>query len=134
MNELGARVRLVKGAYKEPPAVAFQQKAEVDAAFVGLMRLLLDDGTYPAIATHDEAILADTRDYRRGTEHRRDRFEFQMLYGIRRDLQHLAGRRRLPDAHLRPLWAAVVSLFHAPSGRTAGQCRASFCAQLERER
>ena len=63
MNELGARVRLVKGAYKEPASVAFQQKAEVDAAFLRLMRLLLDEGTYPAIATHDEQILTETARY-----------------------------------------------------------------------
>src|SRR5688500_17353656 len=60
MNELGARVRLVKAAYKEPSAVAFRLKGEVDAAYVSLMRLLLDAGTYPAIATHDEAMLAAT--------------------------------------------------------------------------
>src|SRR6185436_4932876 len=57
---LGARIRLVKGAYKEPPPVAFQKKTDVDAAFRRLMQLLLDRGTYPAIATHDEALIADT--------------------------------------------------------------------------
>jgi proline dehydrogenase len=87
MNELGARVRLVKGAYKEPESVAHQQKADVDAAFRRLMRVLLDAGTYPAIATHDPAIIDDTREYarQRGIDH--SAFEFQMLYGIRRDLQ-----------------------------------------------
>jgi proline dehydrogenase len=87
MNELGARVRLVKGAYKEPGAVAYQQKREVDAAFFKLMRLLLDKGTYPAIATHDENLLEATRAYAAERVIARDRFEFQMLYGIRRDLQ-----------------------------------------------
>ena len=87
MNELGARVRLVKGAYKEPPAVAFQLKSEVDAAYVRLMRLLLDEGTYPAIATHDEAMIGATRGYAAEREVAPERFEFQMLYGIRRDLQ-----------------------------------------------
>ena len=87
MNQLGARVRLVKGAYKEPSAVAYQQKHEVDAAFVRLMRLLLDHGVYPAIATHDEAMLAETRNYATQQGIGIDRFEFQMLYGIRRDLQ-----------------------------------------------
>jgi proline dehydrogenase len=87
MNELGARVRLVKGAYKEPGAVAYQQKREVDAAFFKLMRLLLDQGTYPAIATHDENLLAATRAYAAERGFAKDRFEFQMLYGIRRDLQ-----------------------------------------------
>jgi proline dehydrogenase len=87
MNELGARVRLVKGAYKEPAAVAFQQKADVDAAYTRQMRLLLDHGVYPAIATHDEHIIAETRGYAAERKISSDRFEFQMLYGIRRDLQ-----------------------------------------------
>jgi len=87
MNELGARVRLVKGAYKEPAAVALQKKSDVDAAFVHLMKLLLDDGVYPAIATHDEAILAEAREHAAQKRIPADRFEFQMLYGIRRDLQ-----------------------------------------------
>jgi proline dehydrogenase len=87
MNELGARVRLVKGAYKEPASVAYQQKADVDASFVRLMRLLLDKGTYPAIGTHDEAILNQTVDYASQRGIANDRYEFQMLYGVRRDLQ-----------------------------------------------
>jgi proline dehydrogenase len=86
-NELGARVRLVKGAYKEPAAVAFQQKADVDAAFLRQMRLLLDHGTYPAIATHDETIISETRAYAAERGITSNRYEFQMLYGIRRDLQ-----------------------------------------------
>ena len=87
MIGLGARVRLVKGAYKEPPSLAFQRKAEVDEAFRRLMRLLLEKGTYPAIATHDEALIDETRAYATERSLGRDRFEFQMLYGIRRDLQ-----------------------------------------------
>jgi proline dehydrogenase len=87
MIALGARVRLVKGAYKEPAAAAFQQKAEVDEAFRRLTRLLLERGTYPAIATHDEALIAETRAFAAERGIGRDRFEFQMLYGIRRDLQ-----------------------------------------------
>jgi proline dehydrogenase len=87
MNELGARVRLVKGAYKEPSSVAFQQKSEVDEAYLRLMRVLLEEGTYTAIATHDEEILAKTRAYAAERAVAADRFEFQMLYGIRRDLQ-----------------------------------------------
>ena len=87
MNELGARVRLVKGAYKEPPAVAYRHKTDVNAAFLRLMRLLLESGTYPAIATHDPVMLDETEAcaIERGVA--KDRFEFQMLYGIRRDLQ-----------------------------------------------
>jgi proline dehydrogenase len=87
MNELGARVRLVKGAYKEPPTVAYQHKADVDAAFIRLMRILLDSGTYPAWATHDPALLEATEKYAAKRGITKDRFEFQMLYGIRRDLQ-----------------------------------------------
>jgi proline dehydrogenase len=87
VNALGARVRLVKGAYKEPRSVAFQQKSEVDEAFVRMMRTLLAEGTYPAIATHDEAIIAATKAFAAEKGVAPDRFEFQMLYGIRRDLQ-----------------------------------------------
>jgi proline dehydrogenase len=87
MNELGARVRLVKGAYKEPAAVAHQQKADVDTAFKRLAHVLLDAGKYPAIATHDEKMIEDVRAYALQRGIGSDRFEFQMLYGIRRDLQ-----------------------------------------------
>ena len=84
---LGARIRLVKGAYKEPKTVAYQDKAEVDRAYVRLMRVLLTESTYPAIATHDPAMLDATRQFATEQNIGRDRFEFQMLYGIRRDLQ-----------------------------------------------
>lgn len=87
LNAIGARVRLVKGAYKEPKSVAYQAKADVDAAYVRLMQQLLRDGTSPAIATHDPAMIAATREYARAHGIGPDRFEFQMLYGIRRDLQ-----------------------------------------------
>jgi proline dehydrogenase len=87
MNELGARVRLVKGAYKEPAAVAYQRKDEVNGAFIRLARQLLDHGTYPAIATHDEDVIAQVRQHAAAHGPAADRFEFQMLYGIRRDLQ-----------------------------------------------
>jgi proline dehydrogenase len=87
MNELGARVRLVKGAYKEPATVAHQRKADVDESFRRLGHLLLDHGTYPALATHDERLIEDARAYALQRGIAKDRFEFQMLYGIRRDLQ-----------------------------------------------
>jgi proline dehydrogenase len=87
MNELGSRVRLVKGAYKEPEAVAYQSKSEVDAAFLQQMKVLLDNGTYPAIATHDPVMIDATRTYAAQRQIAADRFEFQMLYGVRRDLQ-----------------------------------------------
>jgi proline dehydrogenase len=87
ITTLGARIRLVKGAYKEPKAVAFQRKGDVDAAYVRLMQYLLDHGTYPAIATHDPAMIDATTAYARQRGIAPDRFEFQMLYGVRRDLQ-----------------------------------------------
>jgi proline dehydrogenase len=87
MNELGARVRIVKGAYKEPRAVAYQEKAQVDEAFVEITKLLLSEGTYPAIATHDPAMIAAAKGHAAAHGVTPDRFEFQMLYGIRRDLQ-----------------------------------------------
>jgi proline dehydrogenase len=87
MNELGVRVRLVKGAYKEPAVVAYQRKTEIEAAFLRLMRLLLDSGTYPAIATHDPPLISETQAYARERRIATERFEFQMLFGIRRDLQ-----------------------------------------------
>ena len=92
MNELGARVRLVKGAYKEPKQVAYQSKADVDAAFVRIMRVLLAAGTYPAIATHDPAMIDATRAFAREQGIPSDRYEFQLLYGIRRDLQASLAR------------------------------------------
>jgi proline dehydrogenase len=87
VNVMGARVRLVKGAYKEPKEVAYQKKSEVDGAFVDLMQTLLDEGTYPAIATHDPVMIDATKAYAKSKGYANDRFEFQMLYGIRRDLQ-----------------------------------------------
>jgi proline dehydrogenase len=87
INRLGARIRLVKGAYREPTTVAYQKKAEVDEAYVALMKTLLDQGTYPAIATHDRAMIAATKAHAAEKGYAKDRFEFQMLYGIRRDLQ-----------------------------------------------
>ena len=82
-----ARVRLCKGAYLEPPSVAFPEKADVDKNYVRLMERLLLAGNYPGLATHDEAILAHARELVRRQGIPTDRFEFQMLYGVRRDLQ-----------------------------------------------
>jgi proline dehydrogenase len=83
----GVRVRLVKGAYKEPKSVALQEKGEVDHNYVRLMLMLLSHGNYPAIATHDEAIINAACKYVRENGISKEAFEFQMLYGIRRDLQ-----------------------------------------------
>jgi proline dehydrogenase len=83
----GARVRLCKGAYKEPATVALQDRHEVDAAYVRLTERLLADGVYPAIATHDDAMVEAAIAYARANGIGPERFEFQMLHGIRRDLQ-----------------------------------------------
>ena len=87
MIALGARVRLCKGAYKEPETVAFPAKRDVDANYVACMERLLDRGKYPGLATHDERIIAHAKDYARRKNIGAERFEFQMLYGVRRDLQ-----------------------------------------------
>jgi proline dehydrogenase len=83
----GIRIRLCKGAYKEPPAVAFPEKKDVDTNFVRLTQQLLDTGLYHGIATHDEAMVAAAKEYVRTKNIDRHQFEFQMLYGVRRDLQ-----------------------------------------------
>jgi proline dehydrogenase len=87
MNQLGARVRLCKGAYAEPGREALQDDEDVARAFVGLMRELLSRGRYPAIATHDERMIDATLRFARAEGIGADAFEFQMLYGVRRDLQ-----------------------------------------------
>jgi proline dehydrogenase len=87
LNGLGIPVRLVKGAYREPPEAALQRKSEVDAAYERLLDVLIRDNAYPMVATHDERLVALTKSL--VASHRRDRstFEFQMLHGVRRDLQ-----------------------------------------------
>ncbi len=80
-------VRLCKGAYREPAEVAFSRKTDVDSNYLKLMKLLLTEGTYPAIASHDESIVRQAVEFAREQKIAPDRFEFQMLYGIRRDLQ-----------------------------------------------
>ena len=90
--QLRCRVRLCKGAYKEPASVAFPEKQEVDNNFLKCMRRLLENGNYPGIATHDPAIIAECKRF--ASEHgiASDRFEFQMLYGVRRDVQEALVR------------------------------------------
>jgi len=87
LNELRARVRLVKGAYMEPKSVAHQKKADVDAAYARMMKTLITDGHDAAIATHDPVMIDLARQWARQHDVAADRFEFQMLYGVRRDLQ-----------------------------------------------
>jgi proline dehydrogenase len=87
MNRLGARIRLVKGAYSEPRDIAYHRKQDVDQAFVALMEVLLTDGHYPAIATHDPAMIDATLAFAAAKHLPRTAFEFQLLYGLRRDLR-----------------------------------------------
>jgi proline dehydrogenase len=87
MIALGARVRLCKGAYLESPEIAFPDKADVDRNYVALMERLLTDGHYPGLATHDEKIIAQARQFIAEQGIPEDRYEFQMLHGVRRDLQ-----------------------------------------------
>lgn len=86
-NKASARVRLCKGAYKEPAAVAYPEKKDVDESYLRCMRALLTNGHYPGIATHDEAIVRETKRFARENDIKSEQFEFQMLYGVRRDLQ-----------------------------------------------
>ena len=85
--QIGARIRLCKGAYKEPETVAFQDKADVDKNYVHVMKMLLVSGIYHGIATHDENMIAATRQFAAEKGIPADRYEFQMLFGIRRNLQ-----------------------------------------------
>ena len=87
VNLLKARVRICKGAYKEPETVAYPAKKDVDANYVRCMQELLTKGNYPGIATHDEAIIREVKRFVKSNDIPLDRFEFQMLYGVRRDLQ-----------------------------------------------
>lgn len=91
--ERRARVRLVKGAYAEPSSVAFQERSRIDENYVRLMEVLLDGGNFPALATHDPALIRSARGYVGRMHIPLDTFEFQMLYGVRRDEQ-----QRMVDA------------------------------------
>jgi proline dehydrogenase len=92
MIRLGARVRLCKGAYKEPEEVAFPRKRDVDANFIDCMEQLMERGNYPGIATHDLNIIDHAKAFAKKKKIPVDRFEFQMLYGVRRDLQYRLRR------------------------------------------
>jgi proline dehydrogenase len=87
MNSLRARVRICKGAYKEPPSVAYPEKKDVDANYVKCTRELMLRGNYPGIATHDPAMINEAKRWAKEQQIDKSRFEFQMLYGVRRDLQ-----------------------------------------------
>ena len=84
---MGARIRLCKGAYQEPESVAFPEKSDVDLNYIKLMKMLLASGIYHGIATHDEKMIAATKEFAAENKITSDKYEFQMLYGVRRDLQ-----------------------------------------------
>jgi proline dehydrogenase len=86
-NLIKARVRLCKGAYKEPETVAYPAKKDVDANYIRCLHELMLKGNYPGIATHDESIIRDAKRFAKENQIAPTRFEFQMLYGVRRDLQ-----------------------------------------------
>ena len=90
--KLPARIRICKGAYSEPPEVAFPDKKDVDANYIKVMQLLLGSGTYHGIATHDPKMIDATIDFVKREGIGKEKFEFQMLYGIRRDLQRQLAR------------------------------------------
>ncbi len=92
LEKLPARIRICKGAYSEPPEVAFPDKKDVDANYIKVMQLLLASGTYHGIATHDPKMIDATIDFVKREGIRKEKFEFQMLYGIRRDLQRQLAR------------------------------------------
>ena len=86
-NQARCRVRICKGAYREPPTVAYPEKKDVDASYGRAMQALMRDGAYPGLATHDETIIEDAKRFAGASGIGPERFEFQMLYGVRRDLQ-----------------------------------------------
>jgi proline dehydrogenase len=90
--KIPARIRICKGAYLEPPEVAFPDKKDVDANYVKVMQLLLSSGTYHGIATHDPKMIDATIDFAKREGIGKEKYEFQMLYGVRRDLQRQLAR------------------------------------------
>ena len=90
--KIPARIRICKGAYNEPPEVAYPEKKDVDANYVKVMQLLLSSGTYHGIATHDPKMIDATIDFAQREGIGKEKFEFQMLFGIRRDLQRQLAR------------------------------------------
>ena len=117
------RVRLCKGAYKEPESVAFQSRLDVDKSYVRCLSALMAGGGYPMIATHDPRLIAIGEDRARWFDRSADEFEFQMLFGVRPDEQsRLAALGYTVRVYL-PYGTAVVRLHDAADGRAAGEQR-----------
>ena len=117
--ELGARVRLCKGAYSEPPEIAYQRMPEIRENFMRLARELLLRGNYPGIATHDHQLIARVKEFVAEEGIAPERFEFQMLYGCRPNVQRRASGGGLPAARLRAVWNALGGILLPSRPRTA---------------
>ncbi len=116
------RVRLCKGAYLEPPSVAYPSKKNVDRNFIELARILLEQGIAPAIATHDEALIQATRQFAMEHGIARESFEFEMLYGIRRDLQRKLVAEGWRLRLYVPFGLAWYPYYMRRTGRASGEC------------
>ena len=116
------RIRLCKGAYKESPEISFEKKADTDANYVKLMKILLKSGVYHGIATHDENMIRATVEFAKKEKIPASAFEFQMLYGVRRDLQQKLVKEGWRMPGLYSVWHGVVSLPDAAAGRASGKC------------
>ena len=132
INALGARIRLVKGAYREPKSVAYPKKADVDTAYVRMMKFLITDGHYPAIATHDPAMIDDRTSVGRRAQRRLESFRVSDV--VRHSTRPAGDARRigLPRAGVCAVWPRLVSVFHAPARRTPGECRLCNSRNLQR--
>ena len=117
----GSRIRLCKGAYSEPESVAYQDRADIDRAYVRCMKVLLAGEGYPMFATHDDRLIAIVEALTRRYGRERDTYEFQMLYGVRRDEQRRLLARWGDDPRVRPLRHRVVRLPRSTHGRASCQ-------------
>ena len=120
---LEPNLRFVKGAYLEPPEVAYPEKSDVDAAYVRLVERSLRGSGYTAIATHDERLIEHAIEFTEREGIGRDRFEFQMLYGVRPQAPARPRRARVQGARRHAVRAGVVPVPHAPPGRAPGEPR-----------
>ena len=117
--ELGARVRLCKGAYNEPEEIAIKSMPEIRVAYLEMARDLLARGNYPGIATHDRRLIAAVKEIAAELKLGPDKFEFQMLFGCRPHVQQELVDRRLSRAHLRTVRNALGRIFLSPRARAA---------------
>ena len=123
MIDLGVRVRLCKGAHNESPDVAYTAKSDVDAAYVRLMQVLVAEGNLPAFATHDSQMIDVTCRFARVRGIGSEGFEFQMLYGVRRDLQASLQATGQSVRIYVPFGRRMGPVFHAAAGRATGERR-----------